>query len=202
MFDMSVAVDLNPDTQELDRSEIHTQILLATASSRLNNKHSFTHMLNQVRDLYSDTQTVSVFLVHIGWTDKNAANSTHCDRSEVSECLCEMCSRHSGSRVAAVDPVSLTGNAAVFAHSEYIGVLTHSLTHLYLWLFGMCVIVAFRHRSSLSRPHFSIFGHSVFAVSCPTTWPTKTLTSRKHFVDCTVMMETSSSLHAKVTTQI
>ncbi|TSK98380.1 DDB1- and CUL4-associated factor 11 [Bagarius yarrelli] len=40
-------VDLHPDTQELDRSEIRTQILLATASSRLNKKHSFTHMLNQ-----------------------------------------------------------------------------------------------------------------------------------------------------------
>ncbi|KAK3515421.1 hypothetical protein QTP70_019915 [Hemibagrus guttatus] len=41
------SVDLNPDTQELDRSEIRTQILLATASSRLNKKHCFTHMLNK-----------------------------------------------------------------------------------------------------------------------------------------------------------
>ncbi|MCJ8745750.1 hypothetical protein PDJAM_G00133900 [Pangasius djambal] len=40
-------VDSHPDTQELDRSEIRTQILLATASSHLKNKHSFTHMLNQ-----------------------------------------------------------------------------------------------------------------------------------------------------------
>ncbi|KAI5092150.1 DDB1- and CUL4-associated factor 11 [Silurus meridionalis] len=40
-------VDSHPDTQELDRSEIRTQILLATASSHLKKQHSFTHMLNQ-----------------------------------------------------------------------------------------------------------------------------------------------------------
>ncbi|KAG9283226.1 DDB1- and CUL4-associated factor 11 [Astyanax mexicanus] len=40
-------VDSHPDTQEVDRSEIRTQILLATASSNLKGKHSFTHMLNQ-----------------------------------------------------------------------------------------------------------------------------------------------------------
>uniref|UniRef100_W5JYW8 Ddb1 and cul4 associated factor 11 n=1 Tax=Astyanax mexicanus TaxID=7994 RepID=W5JYW8_ASTMX len=43
-------VDSHPDTQEVDRSEIRTQILLATASSNLKGKHSFTHMLNQVKD--------------------------------------------------------------------------------------------------------------------------------------------------------
>lgn len=67
---MFVTVDSHPDTQELDRSEIRTQILLATASSHLSNKHSFTHMLNQVRDVYSDTHihtyTVSVVLVYNG----------------------------------------------------------------------------------------------------------------------------------------
>uniref|UniRef100_A0A8B9JAV0 DDB1- and CUL4-associated factor 11 n=1 Tax=Astyanax mexicanus TaxID=7994 RepID=A0A8B9JAV0_ASTMX len=40
-------LDSHPDTQEVDRSEIRTQILLATASSNLKGKHSFTHMLNQ-----------------------------------------------------------------------------------------------------------------------------------------------------------
>ncbi|KAK7877237.1 hypothetical protein WMY93_032056 [Mugilogobius chulae] len=38
-------VDVQPDTNEVDRSEIRTQILLATASSTLRGRHSFTHML-------------------------------------------------------------------------------------------------------------------------------------------------------------
>ncbi|KAF4095962.1 hypothetical protein G5714_023565 [Onychostoma macrolepis] len=38
-------VDAQPDTQEVDRSEIHTQILLATASSGIKGRHSFTHMI-------------------------------------------------------------------------------------------------------------------------------------------------------------
>ncbi|XP_029935219.1 DDB1- and CUL4-associated factor 11 [Myripristis murdjan] len=38
-------VDAQPDTQDVDRSEIRTQILLATASSGLKGRHSFTHML-------------------------------------------------------------------------------------------------------------------------------------------------------------
>lgn len=70
-FYLFVPVDLHPDTQELDRSEIRTQILLATASSQLNSKHSFTHMLNQVRDTYRATHTsphtVHVMLVYNGW---------------------------------------------------------------------------------------------------------------------------------------
>ncbi|XP_026093504.1 DDB1- and CUL4-associated factor 11-like [Carassius auratus] len=38
-------VDAQPDTQEVDHSEIRTQILLATASSCLKGRHSFTQML-------------------------------------------------------------------------------------------------------------------------------------------------------------
>ncbi|KAM9331611.1 DDB1- and CUL4-associated factor 11 isoform 2-T2 [Pholidichthys leucotaenia] len=38
-------VDTNPDTVELDQSEIRTQILLATASSAVKGCQSFTHML-------------------------------------------------------------------------------------------------------------------------------------------------------------
>uniref|UniRef100_A0A3Q3LBY5 Ddb1 and cul4 associated factor 11 n=1 Tax=Mastacembelus armatus TaxID=205130 RepID=A0A3Q3LBY5_9TELE len=38
-------VDTQPDTDEVNRSEIRTQILLATASSALKGRHSFTHML-------------------------------------------------------------------------------------------------------------------------------------------------------------
>uniref|UniRef100_A0AAX7TPK1 DDB1- and CUL4-associated factor 11 n=1 Tax=Astatotilapia calliptera TaxID=8154 RepID=A0AAX7TPK1_ASTCA len=38
-------VDTQPDTHEVDRSEIRTQILLATASSSLKGYRSFTHML-------------------------------------------------------------------------------------------------------------------------------------------------------------
>lgn len=41
-------VDIQPDTHEVDRSEIRTQILLATASSALKSQHSFTHMLTEV----------------------------------------------------------------------------------------------------------------------------------------------------------
>ncbi|KAF0028249.1 hypothetical protein F2P81_019336 [Scophthalmus maximus] len=40
-------VDTQPDTLELDRSEIRTQILLATASSTLKGRQSFTHMLTE-----------------------------------------------------------------------------------------------------------------------------------------------------------
>ncbi|XP_012708832.2 DDB1- and CUL4-associated factor 11 [Fundulus heteroclitus] len=40
-------VDTQPDTQEVDRSEIRTQVLLATASSSLKGRHSFTHMLTE-----------------------------------------------------------------------------------------------------------------------------------------------------------
>lgn len=42
-------VDAQPDTCEVDRSEIRTQILLATASSVLKGGRSFTHMLTEVR---------------------------------------------------------------------------------------------------------------------------------------------------------
>uniref|UniRef100_A0A673VZU9 DDB1- and CUL4-associated factor 11 n=1 Tax=Salmo trutta TaxID=8032 RepID=A0A673VZU9_SALTR len=42
-------VDSQPDTQELDRSEIRTRILLTTASSDLKGRQSFTHMLTEVR---------------------------------------------------------------------------------------------------------------------------------------------------------
>lgn len=41
-------VDTQPDTHEVDQSEIRTQILLATASSALKGRHSFTHMLTEV----------------------------------------------------------------------------------------------------------------------------------------------------------
>lgn len=42
-------VDTQPDTCEVDQSEIRTQILLATASSALTGRRSFTHMLTEVR---------------------------------------------------------------------------------------------------------------------------------------------------------
>lgn len=42
-------VDSQPDTCEVDQSEIRTQILLATASSALKGGRSFTHMLTEVR---------------------------------------------------------------------------------------------------------------------------------------------------------
>uniref|UniRef100_A0A8C7ZT00 Ddb1 and cul4 associated factor 11 n=1 Tax=Oryzias sinensis TaxID=183150 RepID=A0A8C7ZT00_9TELE len=40
-------VDTQPDTHEIDSSEIRTQILLATASSSLKGRHSFTYMLTE-----------------------------------------------------------------------------------------------------------------------------------------------------------
>ncbi|KAG8009371.1 DDB1-and CUL4-associated factor 11 [Nibea albiflora] len=40
-------VDTQPDTFELDQSEIRTQIMLATASSALKGRQSFTHMLTE-----------------------------------------------------------------------------------------------------------------------------------------------------------
>ncbi|KAK2858600.1 hypothetical protein Q5P01_003220 [Channa striata] len=40
-------VDIQPDTHEVDQSEIRTQILLATASSALRGQRSFTHMLTE-----------------------------------------------------------------------------------------------------------------------------------------------------------
>lgn len=42
-------MDTQPDTHEVDQSEIRTQILLATASSVLKGRQSFTHMLTEVR---------------------------------------------------------------------------------------------------------------------------------------------------------
>lgn len=47
--DLLFLVDTQPDTCEVDRSEIRTQILLATASSALKGRRSFTHMLTEVR---------------------------------------------------------------------------------------------------------------------------------------------------------
>lgn len=44
-----IAVDTQPDTHDVDQSEIRTQILLATASSTLRSRSSFTHMLAEVR---------------------------------------------------------------------------------------------------------------------------------------------------------
>lgn len=44
-----IPVDTQPDTCEVDRSEIRTQILLATASSAPKGGRSFTHMLTEVR---------------------------------------------------------------------------------------------------------------------------------------------------------
>ncbi|KAK0144625.1 DDB1- and CUL4-associated factor 11 [Merluccius polli] len=43
-------VDIRPDTQELDQSEIRTQIMLATASTGMKSRHSFTHMLTEARE--------------------------------------------------------------------------------------------------------------------------------------------------------
>ncbi|XP_036375173.1 DDB1- and CUL4-associated factor 11-like [Megalops cyprinoides] len=40
-------VDAHPDTQDVDRSEIRTQILLATGSSGSKGRQSFTHMLKE-----------------------------------------------------------------------------------------------------------------------------------------------------------
>ncbi|KAG7271367.1 hypothetical protein CRUP_009389 [Coryphaenoides rupestris] len=40
-------VDIRPDTQGLDRSEIRTQIMLATASTGMKSRHSFTDMLTE-----------------------------------------------------------------------------------------------------------------------------------------------------------
>lgn len=42
-------VDTQPDTFEVDRSEIRTQIMLATASFAPKGRQSFTHMLTEVR---------------------------------------------------------------------------------------------------------------------------------------------------------
>lgn len=47
-------MDTQPDTHDVDQSEIRTQILLATASSALRGRHSFTHMLTEVRQLRSN----------------------------------------------------------------------------------------------------------------------------------------------------
>lgn len=49
VFFVTYVVDSQPDTHEVDRSEIRTQILLATASSSLRGRQSFTHMLSEVR---------------------------------------------------------------------------------------------------------------------------------------------------------
>lgn len=133
-FSIFVPVDSQPDTQELDRSEIRTQILLATASSHLKNKHSFTHMLNQVRDTHSNTRTqtiyhpintVSVILLYNERSTKQclvvkcAIQYTVWQIRNIMLYDASLCLCHSESRVAVVDPVFLMGNAVVFAHSEF-----------------------------------------------------------------------------------
>uniref|UniRef100_A0A8C6KXV3 Ddb1 and cul4 associated factor 11 n=1 Tax=Nothobranchius furzeri TaxID=105023 RepID=A0A8C6KXV3_NOTFU len=55
-------VDSQPDTHEVDHSEIRTQILLATASSSLKGRHSFTHMLNFCLDYVFSMNLFSLFL--------------------------------------------------------------------------------------------------------------------------------------------
>lgn len=47
-FYIILIVDTQPDTHEVDQSEIRTQILLATASTAPKCRHSFTHMLTEV----------------------------------------------------------------------------------------------------------------------------------------------------------
>uniref|UniRef100_A0A3Q3WDV5 DDB1- and CUL4-associated factor 11 n=1 Tax=Mola mola TaxID=94237 RepID=A0A3Q3WDV5_MOLML len=55
-------VDTQPDTHEVDRSEIRTQILLATASSALKGRQSFTHMLTEVRLQRYELKSRNIFL--------------------------------------------------------------------------------------------------------------------------------------------
>lgn len=47
----TLLVDAQPDTLEVDKSEIRTQILLATASSAQKVQRSFTHMLTEVSNV-------------------------------------------------------------------------------------------------------------------------------------------------------
>uniref|UniRef100_A0A3B3Z0J3 Uncharacterized protein n=1 Tax=Poecilia mexicana TaxID=48701 RepID=A0A3B3Z0J3_9TELE len=54
-------VDSQPDTQEVDRSEIRTQILLATASSALKSRHSFTHIFLPNYVSHKDTYLQKAF---------------------------------------------------------------------------------------------------------------------------------------------
>uniref|UniRef100_A0A3B5B535 DDB1- and CUL4-associated factor 11 n=1 Tax=Stegastes partitus TaxID=144197 RepID=A0A3B5B535_9TELE len=56
-------VDTQPDTHEVDRSEIRTQILLATASSALKGRYSFTHMLTEVR-LHNEKHFLPNYVSH------------------------------------------------------------------------------------------------------------------------------------------
>lgn len=60
-------VDAQPDTHEVDRSEIRTQILLATASSALKGRHSFTHMLTEVRPQRYRLKSIKVVSVTSNW---------------------------------------------------------------------------------------------------------------------------------------
>lgn len=65
----SCLVDAQPDTQEVDRSEIHTQILLATASSGLKSRHSFTHMLAEASCVYIYAYLISKTFLSVDKTE-------------------------------------------------------------------------------------------------------------------------------------
>lgn len=60
----TLIVDTQPDTHVVDRSEIRTQILLATASSDLKGKTGFTHMLTEVRTPFLLWYARQVFPAH------------------------------------------------------------------------------------------------------------------------------------------
>lgn len=196
-------VDTQPDTCEVDRSEIRTQILLATASSALKGTRSFTHMLTEVRR--QGGRLVSPPSWNYWWL------CFHDDRvrlagpgqtlpylgNKLAGCFqpCLLVDAPSvltlvrtsvlirvllfrGKQADAEAPVFPTESAAVSAHSE-------------------CLSQQSGEAGSSSLSSCDIYS-PFFAVFCPTTCLTQTNTSRRPSVACTARTAASSCLLLKV----
>lgn len=106
---LALPVDSQPDTQDVDRSEIRTQILLATASSGHKVAKSFTRMLREVRGQGSaECPPPQLFLTDKSWLVAEAPPGW------------VQLFNFRGNRADVWAPVSLMGNAAASARSEYM----------------------------------------------------------------------------------
>lgn len=170
-----IAVDTQPDTHDVDQSEIRTQILLATASSTLRSRSSFTHMLAEVRQPRRD-QTPRALTF-----SRKKKTTTNPPQPPFKKTACVLSSR--GNRAGVEAPASLTESAVASARSECEA--ARPVPPL---------AVDRKKKNPLTLTFDS------FAVFCQTTCLTRIRTSRRPSAGCTVRTATCSCLPAKVNT--
>lgn len=204
--DLLFLVDTQPDTCEVDRSEIRTQILLATASSALKGRRSFTHMLTEVRRqggrlvspppgnywwlCFHDDR---VHLAGLGQTLPYLGNKlagyfqpcllvdSHSVLTRVKTSVLIRVLLFREKQADAEAPVFPMESAAVSAHSECLPQQSE----------GSCL-------KPLVFTWYLLFLPSFLPVFCQTTCLTQTNTSRRLSVACTVRTAASSCLLLKV----